>query len=151
MCHQFTFFYFVELYSKEIFLFSCFEWLTNSITNYYTIFKLMMSFLKSRNKITVVVLVSALLILQGTSFQEIEECDANSHFYNIMTHTCEACPNSNTVTSQLDRTYCNCSNSHYKNPSGIGFRNNDSCLELTVLVLLHRANLMQPLLPMFTI
>lgn len=76
----------------------------------------MMSFLKSANKITVVVLVSALLILQGTSFQEIEECDANSHFYNIMTHTCEACPNSNTVTSQLDRTYCNCSNSHYKNP-----------------------------------
>ena len=89
-------------------------------------------------KFIVVIIIISLLTLcfPYTS----PSCNASS-YYNILSLSCISCP-SNTIVSQLDNTYCNCSNTFYKNPSSIGFNYASSCLPITNFVIFSLFRLM---------
>lgn len=79
----------------------------------------------------VIIIISLIGLCQSYSSPN---CNSSS-YYNILSLSCTTCP-SNTIVSPLDNTYCNCSNTFYKNPSIIGFNYASSCLPITNFVML---------------
>lgn len=82
-----------------------------------------------RTIIRFLVFVSMLSLV--ATYSDPTSCTGSTKFYDILLLQCTTCP-TNTVRAS-DFTYCNCSNSYYKNPDVIGFNNANSCLSLGVI------------------
>lgn len=73
----------------------------------------------------------AVLVATVTTYSDPASCNSSTQFYDMLLLQCTTCP-SNTVKAN-DFTFCNCSNSSYKNPDVIGFNYVSSCTSLGVL------------------